>query len=134
VGLENIVWSIHVIAAVVMVVLVLLQQGKGADMGAAFGSGSAGSVFGASGSANFMSRSTALIATVFFCTSLGLTYISTNRTEDAGVMSRMGEVIESSEVSSSPALTTEDESELTEPPVSEIPESDDSSNANLIPE
>jgi preprotein translocase subunit SecG len=134
VGLENIVWSIHVIAAVVMVVLVLLQQGKGADMGAAFGSGSAGSVFGASGSANFMSRSTALIATVFFCTSLGLTYISTNRTEDAGVMSRMGEVIESSEVPSSPALTTEDESELTEPPVFEIPESDDSSNANLIPE
>ena len=132
--MENIVWSIHVIAAVVMVVLVLLQQGKGADMGAAFGSGSAGSVFGASGSANFMSRSTALIATVFFCTSLGLTYISTNRTEDAGVMSRMGEVIEPSEVPSSPASTTEGESEQVEPPVLEIPETEDSSNANLIPE
>lgn len=132
--MENIVWSIHVIAAVVMVVLVLLQQGKGADMGAAFGSGSAGSVFGASGSANFMSRSTALIATVFFCTSLGLTYISTNRTEETGVMSRMGEVIESSEVPASSASTAEDESEQVETPVLGIPESEDSSNANLIPE
>lgn len=132
--MENIVWSVHVIAAVVMIVLVLLQQGKGADMGAAFGSGSAGSVFGASGSANFMSRSTALIATVFFCTSLGLTYISTNRTEDAGVMSRMGEMMESSEVPSSSAATTEAESEQVELPALEIPETEDSSNANLIPE
>ena len=128
--METIVWSIHVIAAVVMVVMVLLQQGKGADMGAAFGSGSAGSVFGASGSANFMSRTTALIATVFFCTSLGLTYISTNRTEEAGVMSRMGEMIESSETPSS--IT---EAEQAEGPVSEIPEPpEDSSNVGLIPD
>ena len=116
-----------------MVVMVLLQQGKGADMGAAFGSGSAGSVFGASGSANFMSRTTALIATVFFCTSLGLTYISTNRTEDAGVMSRMGEMIEASE-SQSTLTETETESEQDEEPVSEIPESEDSSNAGRIPD
>ena len=129
--MESIVWSIHVIAAVVMVVMVLLQQGKGADMGAAFGSGSAGSVFGASGSANFMSRSTALIATVFFCTSLGLTYISTNRTEDAGVMSRMGEMTESSETQST---LTEAESEQAEEPVSEIPEPEDSSNVGRIPD
>ena len=129
--MESIVWSIHVIAAVVMVVMVLLQQGKGADMGAAFGSGSAGSVFGASGSANFMSRTTALIATVFFCTSLGLTYISTNRTEEAGVMSRMGEMIESSETQST---LTEDESEQAEEPVSEIPEPEDSSNVGRIPD
>ncbi|MDH5395785.1 MAG: preprotein translocase subunit SecG [Gammaproteobacteria bacterium] len=131
--MESIVWSIHVIAAVVMVVMVLLQQGKGADMGAAFGSGSAGSVFGASGSANFMSRTTALIATVFFCTSLGLTYISTNRTEDAGVMSRMGEMIEASE-SQSTLTETEAESEQDEEPVSEIPGSEDSSNAGRIPD
>jgi preprotein translocase subunit SecG len=129
--LENIVWSIHVIAAVVMVVMVLLQQGKGADMGAAFGSGSAGSVFGASGSANFMSRTTALIATVFFCTSLGLTYISTNRTEGEGVMSRMGEMIESSETE--PPIT-EVESEQAEESVSEIPEPEDSSNVGRIPD
>lgn len=129
--MENIVWSIHVIAAIVMVVMVLLQQGKGADMGAAFGSGSAGSVFGASGSANFMSRTTALIATVFFCTSLGLTYISTNRTEDAGVMSRMGEMIESGETQSA---ETEVESEQAEASVSEIPEPEDSSNVGRIPD
>lgn len=129
--METIVWSVHVVAAVVMIVLVLLQQGKGADMGAAFGSGSAGSVFGASGSANFMSRTTAIIATVFFCTSLGLTYISTNRTEDSGVMSRMGEMVESSEETPS---KTEVESEQFDGPVSEIPEPEDSSNARLIPE
>lgn len=129
--METIVWSIHVVAAVVMVVLVLLQQGKGADMGAAFGSGSAGSVFGASGSANFMSRTTAVIATVFFCTSLGLTYISTNRTEDTGVMSRMGETLESSEA---PSSKTDVDSEQVDEPVSEIPEPEDSSNVRLIPE
>ena len=124
------------IAAAIMIVLVMLQQGKGADMGAAFGSGSAGSVFGASGSANFMSRSTALIATVFFCTSLGLTYISTNRTEDAGVMSRMGEMIEESEAPSSAESTAETEvesTELTAPGIQEQ-EPENSSNANLIPE
>ena len=130
--METIVWSIHVVAAVVMVVLVLLQQGKGADMGAAFGSGSAGSVFGASGSANFMSRTTALIATVFFCTSLGLTYISTNRSEEAGVMSRMGEMLESSDV---PSSVTEAGPEKTDESVSpDIPEPEDSSNVRLIPE
>lgn len=129
--MENIVWTIHVIAAVAMIVFVLLQQGKGADMGAAFGSGSAGSVFGASGSANFMSRTTAIIATIFFCTSLGLTYISTNRTEEKGVMSRMDELIESSEI---PTSSSEADSEQTEASVSEIPESEDSSNVGLIPE
>lgn len=59
------VWTGHVILAIVLIVLILLQHGKGADMGAAFGSGSAGSLFGASGSANFLSRSTAIVATLF---------------------------------------------------------------------
>ena len=62
---------LHVIAALGIVVLVLLQHGKGADMGAAFGSGSSGSLFGAAGAANFLSRTTAILATVFFVTSLG---------------------------------------------------------------
>ena len=57
-------------------VLVLLQHGKGADMGAAFGSGSAGSLFGSAGAANFLSRTTAILAAVFFVSSLGLTYFS----------------------------------------------------------
>jgi preprotein translocase subunit SecG len=77
--------------AVTLCVLVLLQHGKGADMGAAFGSGSSGSVFGASGSANFLSRSTAILAVVFFLGSLGLTYLGSTRVAprelmDQGVM------------------------------------------------
>ncbi|MGH8622895.1 MAG: preprotein translocase subunit SecG [Burkholderiales bacterium] len=84
--METLVLVIHVLAALVLVGLVLLQHGKGADVGAAFGSGASGSLFGASGSANFLSRTTAIIAVVFFVTSLGLTYFSTRKTEHKGVM------------------------------------------------
>lgn len=87
--METIVWVLHVVTAVVLVALVLLQHGKGADMGAAFGSGSAGSLFGSSGSANFLSRSTAVAATVFFITSLTLTYIYSQPTLESGVMDRV---------------------------------------------
>ncbi|MBL8510789.1 MAG: preprotein translocase subunit SecG [Betaproteobacteria bacterium] len=73
--LTNILLIIDVLAAIAIVVLVLLQHGKGADMGAVFGSGSAGSLFGASGATNFLSRSTAICATIFFTTSLALTYL-----------------------------------------------------------
>ena len=69
-----------------IIALVLLQHGKGADVGAAFGSGSAGSVFGSSGSANFLSRMTAVAAVVFFLTSLGLTYFSTSKPDSKGLM------------------------------------------------
>ena len=72
--METLVWILHIIVAIVVIALVLLQHGKGADMGAAFGSGSSGSLFGATGSANFLSRSTAVMATVFFLTSLVLAY------------------------------------------------------------
>jgi len=84
--METLVLVIHVLAALVLVGLVLLQHGKGADVGAAFGSGSAGSVFGSAGSANFLSRATAILATVFFVTSMGLTFFSTRKTEHKGVM------------------------------------------------
>jgi preprotein translocase subunit SecG len=86
---ETLVWVVHVIAAAVLVVLVLLQHGKGADMGAAFGTGSAGSLFGSSGSANFLSRSTAVAATLFFVTSLSLTYIYSHPAQQQGVMDRV---------------------------------------------
>ena len=72
--LYSVLMTIQVLSAISIVVLVLLQQGKGADMGAAFGSGSAGSVFGAAGSANFLSRTTAVAATIFFLTTLALAY------------------------------------------------------------
>lgn len=80
------VWGVHVATAVVLIGLVLMQHGKGADMGASFGSGSAGSVFGSSGSANFLSRSTAVAATVFFITSMALTYMSASPKQQEGVM------------------------------------------------
>ncbi|MCL2876892.1 MAG: preprotein translocase subunit SecG [Betaproteobacteria bacterium] len=72
----NLVLLIHVLAGLGMIGLILMQHGKGADMGAAFGSGASGSLFGASGSANFLSRTTAVLATVFFITSLSLAYLA----------------------------------------------------------
>jgi len=79
---------VQVICAVAIIVLVLLQHGKGADMGAAFGSGASGSLFGASGSANFLSRSTAVIAAIFFVVTIGLAYSATSlRTVRGGLMS-----------------------------------------------
>jgi preprotein translocase subunit SecG len=85
--METVVLVLHVVAALGICGLVLLQHGKGADVGAAFGSGSAGSVFGSAGSANFLSRATAVLALIFFLTSLGLTYFSARRTDSRGVMS-----------------------------------------------
>ncbi|HUY04505.1 MAG TPA: preprotein translocase subunit SecG [Rhodocyclaceae bacterium] len=77
------VLTVHLLVGVTLIGLVLIQHGKGADMGAAFGSGASGSLFGASGSANFMSRTTAVFAAVFFATSLGLTYMASNRPKAA---------------------------------------------------
>ena len=82
----TIVLVIHVATALGITGLVLLQHGKGADMGAAFGSGASGSVFGATGSANFLSRSTAVLAAVFFLTSLGLAHLATQRPREGGTV------------------------------------------------
>jgi preprotein translocase subunit SecG len=89
---ETLVWVVHVLTAVVLIGLVLMQHGKGADMGAAFGTGSAGSLFGSSGSANFLSRSTAVAATLFFITSLSLTYIYSHPAQQQGVMDKVNPV------------------------------------------
>ena len=85
--MDTLILVLHVAAALCVIGLVLLQHGKGADMGAAFGSGSAGSLFGSSGSANFLSRTTAVMAAVFFVTSLGLTYVASHKGRPEGVMS-----------------------------------------------
>jgi preprotein translocase subunit SecG len=76
---ETLLLGLHVVVAAALIGFVLLQHGKGADMGAAFGSGSSGSLFGAAGSANFLSRTTAILATIFFLSSLGLTYLASTR-------------------------------------------------------
>src|SRR5882672_3047455 len=84
--IEYLLLFLHVIAAIGVIGLVLLQHGKGADMGAAFGSGSSGSLFGASGSANFLSRTTGVLAAVFFLTSMGLTYVTSHKPQQGSVM------------------------------------------------
>jgi preprotein translocase subunit SecG len=76
--------TVHILVGISVIGLVLLQHGKGADMGAAFGSGASGSLFGASGSANFLSRTTAILAAVFFLTSLGLSYVVSTRSNTHG--------------------------------------------------
>ena len=83
-GWTNVLIVLHVVLALVIIGLVLLQHGKGADMGSGFGGGSSGSLFGATGSANFLSRATAVLATVFFLTSLGLAYLATNKPKSSG--------------------------------------------------
>ena len=74
--LYQVIIVIHILLGISIIGLVLMQQGKGADAGAAFGSGASGSVFGAQGSASFLSRTTAVFATLFFLTSLGLAVLS----------------------------------------------------------
>jgi len=82
--LMTVLMVVQVLSALGVIVLVLLQHGKGADMGAAFGSGASGSLFGASGSANFMSRTTGGLATVFFCATLGIAMLSDRRVAATG--------------------------------------------------
>jgi preprotein translocase subunit SecG len=80
----NILIATHVLVALSIIGLVLLQHGKGADMGSGFGGGSSGSLFGATGSANFLSRATAVLATIFFLLSLVLGYLATQKPVEPG--------------------------------------------------
>ncbi len=89
--LFNLIVVLQVLSALAIIGLVLVQHGKGADMGAAFGSGASGSLFGASGSSNFLSKSTAVAAAIFFAATLALAYFGTNRPSasvSGGVMER----------------------------------------------
>ncbi|MCE9570640.1 MAG: preprotein translocase subunit SecG [Rhodocyclales bacterium] len=99
--LHTLLLTVHIIAGISVIGLVLLQHGKGADMGAAFGSGASGSLFGATGSANFLSRATAALAAVFFLTSLGLSYIATSRPKVSG------SVMDSTPAQTAPAAPVE---------------------------
>ena len=86
--LKTALMVVQVCSALAIILLVLLQQGKGADMGAAFGSGSSGSIFGATGSSNFLSRTTGILAAVFFLSTLSISYLGTDHSKDAGVLSK----------------------------------------------
>ena len=80
----NVLIVVHVLVALAIIGLVLLQHGKGADMGSGFGGGASGSLFGATGSANFLSRATAVLATIFFLLSLALAYVATKKPVESG--------------------------------------------------
>jgi len=103
--LFSVVLVVHILAALGVIGLVLVQHGKGADMGAAFGSGASGSLFGATGSANFLSRTTAVLAAVFFVTSLSLAYIASNKPKTTG--SVMQDAVKSQPVSGPAAAGSE---------------------------
>jgi preprotein translocase subunit SecG len=91
-SLSTIVMIVQVISALVIIGLVLLQHGKGADMGASFGSGASGSLFGATGSSNFLSKSTAAAVAIFFIATLILTYFGSNKAPSVGVMDNLSTV------------------------------------------
>ena len=97
----NIIQLVQLLSALGMIGLILIQHGKGADMGAAFGSGGSGSLFGASGSANFLSRTTAVLAAVFFVCTLALAYFGNLRPS-----SSTGSVLESAAVSAPAAAAS----------------------------
>ena len=87
--LSQILLGLHVLLSLGLIALVLLQRGKGADMGAAFGAGASGTVFGARGAANFLTRATAVLATVFFVNSLVLAYLATASVDQGSVLDRV---------------------------------------------
>jgi preprotein translocase subunit SecG len=104
--MREILIVIDVLSAVGIIGLVLLQQGKGADMGAAFGSGASQSLFGARGSANFLTRTTAILATIFFATNLGLAVLSAKQTREPAVTQSVVQEVEQagSEAPATPAV------------------------------
>ena len=129
--LQTIVLMGHLVVCMLIVVLVLLQRGKGADAGTGFGAGASGTVFGARGSANFFSRSTAVLATLFFLTSLGLAYLAARAPAPRGILE--GSVLEETETPAGelPALLPQEGSES--PATSEQPQSS-SPDAGELPE
>lgn len=82
--MENIILVVHILTAIAITALILLQQGKGAEMGASFGAGASQTVFGSQGSGNFFTRSTAVLATLFFATSFGLAVVAKQNAAIAG--------------------------------------------------
>jgi preprotein translocase subunit SecG len=87
--LTNILLVFHILIAIAIVALILLQQGKGADAGAAFGAGASGTVFGSQGSATFLSKATAILATLFFISSLGLAYLANETVKSGSVVDQV---------------------------------------------
>jgi preprotein translocase subunit SecG len=118
--METVLIVVHLFLAIGLVGLVLIQHGKGADMGAAFGSGASASVFGSAGAGNFLSRATAILATLFFLTSLALAYFAMQSQEVESVMEREAAAPAAVEESAVPAV----DAEIPEVPEAPAPVSD----------
>jgi len=122
--MESVIIFVHVIAAIAITGLVLIQQGKGADMGASFGSGASQTIFGSSGSGNVLSKSTSIMAVVFFITSLGLAVVARQQAnmsvQDSGLIENLDEISTQVPVATQTAdeipVVTEEQ-----PPESDIP-------------
>ncbi len=106
--IHNLVLVAHVFISLGIIGLVMIQRGKGADAGAAFGSGASGTVFGAKGSANFLSRSTAVLATLFFVSSLVLAYLGSQRPEATSIVDTESSLQEPAAVAPTPDLPSID--------------------------
>lgn len=135
--MEAVILVVHVLAAVSLVGLVLLQQGKGADMGAAFGSGASATVFGSAGSGSFITRSTAVLATLFFITSLTLAYFSgTHRNQESLVETIIeqsnGVVGDMPEVTTEQTTAADDVPQIDNATQTEVPAA--STNENSVPD
>jgi preprotein translocase subunit SecG len=118
----NIILAAFVLVSVALVALILIQQGKGADAGAAFGSGASGTVFGSRGSASFLTRTTGVLATLFFVLSLSLAYLSNQQIEPTSVLEQVQQqetVTEEVPTSDIPAVDKE-----TAAPTSDVPASE----------
>ncbi len=125
-NLHTAVLIAHTLIALLIIVLVLLQRGKGADAGAAFGAGASGTVFGARGSANFFSRATAVCATLFFVSSLALAYLSSQAKDEPTSLLEGAPVVE--ETADTPPELSE------ETPVSDMPQLESAEQADDLPE
>ncbi len=104
--LHNIILVIHVLISVALIGLILIQQGKGAEAGAAFGSGASGTVFGARGAASFLTRTTAILATLFFITSLSLAYLASMESKPVSAVEKLEQIQTPAPVSDVPSVET----------------------------
>ena len=118
--MQSILLGLHILAAIALISLILLQHGKGADVGAAFGSGASGTVFGSRGSASFLSRVTAVLAALFFANSMALAYLGTRAVDRSSVVER----VQATEQVEPPQVTEEETIEVPVAPSPEAPRAD----------
>ena len=106
--METLIIVFHVLGALCIIGLILIQQGKGADIGASFGSGASQTLFGGRGSGNALTRATAILATVFFATSLALAVVAKNRAENAGAVDLSIPPVNEAPATPTPAKSVDD--------------------------